>query len=234
HVVERAHVREQADVLERAGDAERRPLARPLARDVATLEDDPAGGGAVEARHNVEQRRLARAVWPDEPNDSALGNRQIDVVDGDQPAEPPCDPARLQQRLPVGRRGLARRQRVRAWGPRALAHVLHGAHSCAATWPSGAISPGASGSVSVSSARRWALGNSPCGRNSISNTSASPKIIRRERDRSICASGAKSMADPSPRSQVLSCAETPRSKSPSTMPPISTPQTLPMPPRIII
>src|SRR4029077_18644786 len=44
--------------------------------------------GLVEARDQVEERRLAGAVGPDQADDLALAHVERDVVDRDDPAEP--------------------------------------------------------------------------------------------------------------------------------------------------
>src|SRR4051812_36599546 len=62
HVFDRAHGREEADVLERARHAHGRDLIRAPARDVLAVEDQLPGRGLVEAGEDVEEGRLARAV----------------------------------------------------------------------------------------------------------------------------------------------------------------------------
>ena len=73
HVLRRGHRPEQADVLERPRHAELHDHVRAVARDVALLEVDPAERRLVEAGEHVEERRLARAVGPDDRDDRALG-----------------------------------------------------------------------------------------------------------------------------------------------------------------
>ena len=68
--------------MPRCGDRVRR-----LAGDVVAVEDDPAGGRLVDAGEHVEERRLAGAVRADQADDRAARDREVDVVDGDEPAE---------------------------------------------------------------------------------------------------------------------------------------------------
>ena len=86
-VLERGHLREEADVLERAADPELRDRVRRLRRHVVPVEDDLAGGRLVHAREHVEERRLARAVRADQAHDRPVGDREVQIVDGDEPAE---------------------------------------------------------------------------------------------------------------------------------------------------
>src|SRR2546423_11078122 len=53
-------------------------LRRP-ARDLAALELDAAGGGKVEARDHVHERRLARTVRPDQAHDLLPAELEVDV-----------------------------------------------------------------------------------------------------------------------------------------------------------
>ena len=71
-VVQRGHVGEQADVLERAGDAEPGDLVGPAPGEVGAREPDLALGRLVHAGDDVEHRRLARSVGPDQGEDLAL------------------------------------------------------------------------------------------------------------------------------------------------------------------
>src|SRR5689334_14551845 len=66
HVLERRHLREQADVLERATDAELRDRVRRLLGDVDAVEDDRSGRSTVEHCQHVEEGRLAGPVRPDQ------------------------------------------------------------------------------------------------------------------------------------------------------------------------
>ena len=55
-------------------------IRRPRERDLAA-------GRVEDAGDDVEERRLAGAVGPDQADDRALRDREVDVVDGDQAAE---------------------------------------------------------------------------------------------------------------------------------------------------
>ena len=71
HVFQRGHVGEQADVLERAGDAQRGDLVGRQPGDVLPVEEHAPAGRLVEAGDRVEEGRLARAVRPDQADDRA-------------------------------------------------------------------------------------------------------------------------------------------------------------------
>src|SRR5207249_3685414 len=83
------HRREQAGVLERAAEATGRPVGRTQLGHVASVELDAPGVGGQEARADVEQRRLARAVGADDPEHLPTADREVDVVDGGDPPEAP-------------------------------------------------------------------------------------------------------------------------------------------------
>src|SRR4029453_19651235 len=86
-------------------------LPRRMSGDVGALEHEAACGGGEHARHQVEHRALAGTIWPDQRDDLAGTNLQIDPVDRHQSAEPLGSPLHLQQRL------TGRRQRtLREWG----------------------------------------------------------------------------------------------------------------------
>ena len=61
-------------------------LVRAQASDVVSVEDDPAGIERLEAGDQVEQRRLAGAVRPDDAEDLALVHVEGDVRVGGQAA----------------------------------------------------------------------------------------------------------------------------------------------------
>ena len=86
-VLERGHVLEEPDVLERAADAPLRERVRRFSRHLGAIEDDAAGGRLVDAREHVEERRLAGSVRPDKADDRTLRHGEVDVVDGDEASE---------------------------------------------------------------------------------------------------------------------------------------------------
>ena len=115
---------EQADVLERAADAELRDLVRRAGpRASCPSKTISPRRRRVDAGEHVEEGRLAGAVRADQADDRASRHREVDVVAGDQAAELLAQRARLEQVLAAVRR---RRPRTAAWassGTRA-AHVL--------------------------------------------------------------------------------------------------------------
>jgi len=103
-VVEDAHPREQADVLERAAETERRPLVRAQAVDSEIPQQHPAAVGREDAAHAVEQRGLAGPVGSDEGVDGAGLHREVDAVQHPQTTERLADAAQLEQHAAAGRR----------------------------------------------------------------------------------------------------------------------------------
>ena len=86
-VLQRGHRAEQPDVLERTAEACGRALVRRHVGDVGAVEHHFAGGRLVEAGKHVQRRGLARTVRPDQRVNAAAPDRDIDLVDGLQPAE---------------------------------------------------------------------------------------------------------------------------------------------------
>src|SRR5207249_11762932 len=80
-------------------------LVGPVAGDVLTEEPDPPPLRPIEARDEIEQRRLPRSVRPDETDQLVGGDRERDVVDGHDAAEALAQLAECQQ----GGRAHARR-----------------------------------------------------------------------------------------------------------------------------
>ena len=87
NVLEGRHLLKQANVLEGAADTALGHVMRRPPRDVLAGELDDARGRLVDAREHVEERRLACAVRPDQRDDRALRNREVDVVHGGEPTE---------------------------------------------------------------------------------------------------------------------------------------------------
>jgi hypothetical protein len=70
--------------------------------DVLALEDDAAPVDREKARDAVEQRRLAGAVLADEPEDLALPQHEVDLVDGRDATEPLDDLPALENHGGIG------------------------------------------------------------------------------------------------------------------------------------
>src|SRR5207245_9303170 len=77
--------------LVRAADAAARHLVWGERGDLLAAEGDPPVARVVHAVDDVEQRCLAGAVRADEAEDLAVPQRERDVVEGDEPAEPARD-----------------------------------------------------------------------------------------------------------------------------------------------
>jgi hypothetical protein len=86
-VLEHRGVLEQLDVLEGARDAAPGDLVRGHAGDVLVAEDEPPVGGLVDARDEVEDGGLARAVGPDDREHLAHLDLEGHRVDGPDAAE---------------------------------------------------------------------------------------------------------------------------------------------------
>ena len=67
-VLARRHPHEELDALERAPDAETGALVRGHPGEIAAVERDRAAVGLEQSEQAVEERGLARAVGPDEPD----------------------------------------------------------------------------------------------------------------------------------------------------------------------
>src|SRR5262249_24836379 len=85
-VLQDGHPREQADVLEGAGDARAGHPGRPGRQQLAA-EADFALGGDVETGQAVEDSGLPGAVGTDEADDLAGADGQVDAVDRGEAAE---------------------------------------------------------------------------------------------------------------------------------------------------
>jgi hypothetical protein len=86
-ILQHGGVLEQLDVLEGARDAPPGDLVRRHARDVLAGEDQPAAGRIVDARDEVEDRRLAGAVGADDREHLPLLDGEAHPVEGLDAAE---------------------------------------------------------------------------------------------------------------------------------------------------
>jgi hypothetical protein len=86
-VVHHAKGREQTHVLPGARDAQARALVHLHARERLVAQPDLTRIGRVDARDEIEERGLARAVRPDESQDLARGDLQVDAFGHDDAAE---------------------------------------------------------------------------------------------------------------------------------------------------
>jgi len=86
-VLERGHAAKQSHRLERDRDAEPGPFVGWQTIDPPPLEEHPAGIRAQPAADQVEERRLAGAVGPDDGVETPTLDPQRDVVDRDHAAE---------------------------------------------------------------------------------------------------------------------------------------------------
>src|SRR5437867_1179842 len=165
-VVERRHVLEEADVLERPRDSERGHLVRARAGDLPILEEDSAAGRREDAGDAVEERGLAGAVGADEREDLAALHVEGHVVDGQESAEPLRDVVHPEDHAVRG---------LRAWVPGGQG----GAHTGSALTSTILVS---SWTPFWSSCSRSRLGSRPCGRTSITRTRMPPNTrnLRRE------------------------------------------------------
>src|SRR4029077_14305190 len=86
-VLDRGQILEQADVLERSGDAQPRDPVGGQSGDLVRLHPRSAGLEWDVSGDDVHERRLARASGPDESLDRSLPDLQRPPVDGAHPAE---------------------------------------------------------------------------------------------------------------------------------------------------
>ena len=97
NVVEDRQRPEQADVLERARDAERHDVVHPQPGDIASGETHGAFSGLVDAGDQIEDGGLPGAIRTDEPAEFALMDGEVHCVDGGEPAEADRDLIKLEQ-----------------------------------------------------------------------------------------------------------------------------------------
>ena len=97
HIFEHGEILEETDRLEGPGDAELDDAVGEPVRDVFALEADCPPVGAVVPGDEVEDRRLARPVRADEPDDGPLLHVEGDFVYGHQSAEGLGEVLKIQQ-----------------------------------------------------------------------------------------------------------------------------------------
>src|SRR5690349_24084163 len=95
-IVEHAQTREDAHLLERAGDAEASDPMRRRVGDIAAAEQHAPRVGAEISRHAVEERRLARAVRADQAHELTALDREIDPIDRAHADETLAQPPNLE------------------------------------------------------------------------------------------------------------------------------------------
>ena len=98
HVLERGEPGEGLHELERPREAQAADRVGLEPDQGRVVEGDRAVARRVEAGDQVEHGGLAGAVGPDEPDDLAGRDREVEPVDGLQPAEALAEPADLQTR----------------------------------------------------------------------------------------------------------------------------------------
>ena len=83
HVLAAGQQRVEGGLLQ--GGADRRAHLRPFGDDVVAGDPGGAGGGGEEGGQHQHRRRLAGAVGAEEAVDLALGDLEVDAVDGPGP-----------------------------------------------------------------------------------------------------------------------------------------------------
>ena len=81
-IVRDAELREHTLVLQGALDAEAADLVRRVAGDVVAVEENAAAVRRQQARNQIEERGLTRAVRPDDGVQAATGEIETQPVDG--------------------------------------------------------------------------------------------------------------------------------------------------------
>jgi hypothetical protein len=88
-VLECRHLRKQVELLEdHAGLLADHPLPRPAFAHADAVDDQVAAIDGLEHVDAPEQRRLAGTRWTDQHHDLALLDREVDLVEHRQGAEP--------------------------------------------------------------------------------------------------------------------------------------------------
>src|SRR5207244_11305322 len=102
HLLQTGQVIEEALVLERAGEAERRDAVGGETDELppSVVEPDPPVRRLVETRDQVEAGRLPGAVGPDEADDLALLAPERKIVHGPEAAEVLRQALGLEERHP--------------------------------------------------------------------------------------------------------------------------------------
>ena len=85
--VHHRQVVERGDVLERAHDAAPNQCVRCQPDQLFALPDDAAGAGPIGAGDAIDERRLARAVRPDQADDLARRDAEAHRIDRDHTTE---------------------------------------------------------------------------------------------------------------------------------------------------
>jgi hypothetical protein len=133
-VVEHRQVREQRVRLEDRVDV---ALVRRQGAHVAAADEDRAVVGLLEAGDQPQRRRLAAARRPEQRQELAVANGEVDAVDGRDRAEALRDPPQLdvQDRAVV-------RQLPSSWVREAIRRKARASNLCAAmAYPRGAGPP---------------------------------------------------------------------------------------------
>ena len=97
-VVDDAHILEQTDILEGAGDAHAAELGGGFPGGADPVQEDVAPGGLVDVGEQVEDRGLSRAVGTDEAGDLRPPDGDLKFVDGGEAAEVDAQVVGLQHR----------------------------------------------------------------------------------------------------------------------------------------
>ena len=97
-IVEGGEVVEDVDQLEAARDPRPYPLGGGGAGDVPAHEQNPSGVRPQQRADDIDKRRLAGAVRPDQRDELAFLDGNADVVDGARIAEIPLQVDGLEQR----------------------------------------------------------------------------------------------------------------------------------------
>jgi len=97
-VVEDRHRPKQLNVLKRPSDPAPDDVMCRGARQAPPVEGDVSGGRRVQARDQVENRGLARTVWPDEADDRPGLYIETHPIEGHHATEPDGDALNREQR----------------------------------------------------------------------------------------------------------------------------------------
>ncbi len=122
-VVEDAQASEKADVLKRAGDAERGDLVGAEAGELFSVEAKAARRRGVNAGDKIKEGGFARAVGADEAVEFAGGEREIHGVDCGESAEADGGLVELEEGRGHQTRALPKRTLNRPWGRTSMSTI---------------------------------------------------------------------------------------------------------------
>src|SRR5271157_3062701 len=81
HIFHQGHITEKTDILERPGNSRLHRTVGWPTRDVLSVKEEAAGGGAVNPGQDVKEGGLPGSVWADDAEDLPARYGHVQVVD---------------------------------------------------------------------------------------------------------------------------------------------------------